>query len=92
MKLSESVISVPEKNLDWLPLLLLMFACNNKGQNPEDFFEDLKKQEEEEHIRIGHEKEIQRYCNHIEWEQDMNATISFCKLDGDFCNMQCVRR
>ena len=36
--------------------------------------------------------DIQRNCSNVEWEQDMGAHIPFCKLTGDFCNMQCIRR
>jgi len=34
---------------------------------------------------------IMKNCNHIEYEQDMGAHIPFCKLDGQMCNMQCLK-
>lgn len=37
------------------------------------------------------EKKIQEECENVEWEQDMGAHIPFCKLDGEICNMQCMR-
>ena len=37
------------------------------------------------------EKKIQEKCESIEWEEDMGAHIPFCKLDGEICNMQCMR-
>ena len=85
MKLSESVISVPNEN-DWWALLFLLLAGTKTDP------EEILKREEERRKRADYEKEVQYHCNHIEWEQDMHATIPFCKLDGDFCNMQCMRR
>lgn len=37
------------------------------------------------------EKKIQEECENVEREQDMGAHIPFCKLDGEICNMQCMR-
>lgn len=34
-------------------------------------------------------EELQKNCECIEWEQDMNANVPFCKLDGQLCNGQC---
>lgn len=36
-------------------------------------------------------KEMYENCPFVEWEQDMNATIPFCKKDGGFCNFQCIK-
>ena len=33
---------------------------------------------------------LQKNCPMIEWEQDMGATIPFCKLDKLYCNGQCT--
>lgn len=30
-------------------------------------------------------------CPHIEYEQDMGASIPFCQLDGNMCNRQCLK-
>lgn len=72
--------------MDWesqtMALLLMMYAAfSNK---PDDW--------EEYRARQQHEKEVQDNCPNIEWEQDMGARIPFCKIDNEFCNMQCVRR
>lgn len=37
-------------------------------------------------------QKIQDSCPYIEYEQDMNAIIPFCKLDNKFCNQQCLQR
>ena len=34
---------------------------------------------------------MMRNCCNIEFEQDMGAHIPFCKLDGQMCNMQCMK-
>lgn len=34
--------------------------------------------------------ELQKNCPMIEWEQDMGATIPYCKLDKERCNGQCT--
>ncbi|MBP5594888.1 MAG: hypothetical protein J6Y02_05865 [Pseudobutyrivibrio sp.] len=36
------------------------------------------------------QEEMRRNCEAIEYEQDMNASIPFCKLDGKMCNCQCM--
>lgn len=36
------------------------------------------------------QEEMRRNCESIEYEQDMNAHIPFCKLDGKMCNCQCM--
>lgn len=33
--------------------------------------------------------ELQKNCPMVEWEQDMGATVPYCKLDKAFCNGQC---
>ena len=33
--------------------------------------------------------ELQKNCSMIEWEQDMGATVPYCKLDKTMCNGQC---
>ena len=30
-------------------------------------------------------------CPHIEYEQDMGASIPFCRIDGNMCNGQCLK-
>ena len=30
-------------------------------------------------------------CPYIEYEQDMGFRISFCEMDGQLCNGQCMR-
>ena len=47
---------------------------------------------EKEKIVATEEEEYQNNCPAVEWEQDMIATIPFCRLDGQMCNMQCLRR
>ena len=34
--------------------------------------------------------ELQKNCPVVEWEQDMGATILYCKLDNSYCNGQCT--
>lgn len=41
-------------------------------------------------IRHEMHQEVQDLCPYIEYEQDMNATVPFCKLDNKFCNHQCL--
>ncbi len=36
--------------------------------------------------------ELQRNCPMVEWEQDMGATVPYCKLDKALCNGQCSFR
>lgn len=36
-------------------------------------------------------EKIMKNCSYIEYEQDMGAHIPFCKLDGQMCNMQCLK-
>ena len=66
---------------NWLLLFLLFCMHSEIRESVNKEFEQRKEEEE-----------YQRNCPHVEWEQDMNAHIPFCKLDGDFCKMQCRRR
>ena len=34
--------------------------------------------------------ELQRNCPMVEWEQDMGATVPYCKLNNSYCNGQCT--
>lgn len=34
--------------------------------------------------------ELQRNCPMVEWEQNMGATVPYCKLDNSYCNGQCI--
>lgn len=34
--------------------------------------------------------ELQKNCSEIEWEQDMGATIPYCRLYRTLCNGQCA--
>ena len=36
--------------------------------------------------------ELQKNCPMVEWEQDMGATVPYCKLYGTLCNYQCTFR
>lgn len=36
-------------------------------------------------------QDMMENCCHIEYEQDMGAHIPFCRLDGQMCNMQCLK-
>ena len=33
--------------------------------------------------------ELQKNCSMVEWEQDMGATVPYCKLNKTLCNGQC---
>lgn len=35
---------------------------------------------------------LQKNCPMVEWEQDMGATVPYCKLDNSYCNGQCSFR
>ena len=35
---------------------------------------------------------LQKNCSMVEWEQDMGATVPYCKLDNSYCNGQCSFR
>lgn len=35
--------------------------------------------------------ELQKNCQMVEWEQDMEKSIPFCKLDQRYCNGQCIQ-
>ena len=35
---------------------------------------------------------LQKNCPMVEWEQDMGATVPYCKLDNALCNGQCSFR
>ena len=65
---------------DWLMLFLLCSLPEVKESINKEF-EQIKK-----------EKEYQQNCPNIEWWQDMNAHIPFCKIDGDVCDMQCRKK
>lgn len=66
-------------DMDWIGLFLLLMASNPKTL--EEYNEECKR-----------EKELQQNCPSIEWWQDMNSHIPFCKLDGKLCEMQCVKK
>lgn len=34
--------------------------------------------------------ELQKNCTMVEWEQDMGATVPYCKLYKTLCNGQCT--
>ena len=36
--------------------------------------------------------ELQKNCPSVEWEQDMGATVPYCKLYKTLCNGQCSYR
>ena len=36
--------------------------------------------------------ELQKNCSEVEWEQDMGATVPYCKLYKTLCNGQCTFR
>ena len=36
--------------------------------------------------------ELQKNCPMVEWEQDIGATVPYCKLDKTLCNGQCSFR
>ena len=36
--------------------------------------------------------ELQKNCPMVEWEQDMGATVPYCKLNKTLCNGQCTFR
>ena len=69
----------------WITLLLLIYDLQQKGI-------DIFKVNNDYYKNIKEEEEYQHNCNHIEWEQDMNAQIPFCNIDGEMCNMQCRRK
>lgn len=79
-----------EKYRGWL-LILSILALSGGDYKPiiKEDFEDYieRKKKEEDTIKL-----IRDNCSAIEWEQDMGAHIPFCRLDGDFCNMQCMRK
>lgn len=66
---------------DFILLMLLLL-----GGNP-NLMDDLKKMSEQEE----RERQHQQNCPFIEWEQDMGAHIPFCKKDGGFCDLQCIK-
>ena len=63
----------------WL-MTFLLFASNPDAF--ETLKEDLKKEKRKE--------DLQQNCPDIEWEQDMNARIPFCRLTNDFCDLHCM--
>ena len=79
-----------EEYRGWL-LILFILAMSGRDYKPiiKEDFEDYieRKKKEEDTIKL-----IRDNCSAIEWEQDMGAHIPFCRLDGDFCNMQCMRK
>ena len=70
-------------NEAWMTLILLLYSTYE--QDKEISFNDVFKQEKADEQFI-------RNCPSVDWEQDMNANVPFCKLDGKMCNMQCRNR
>ena len=64
----------------WMLLLLLIAGSPGTMEKLEADLENRKKALEQRDM-----------CPHVEWEQDMGAHIPFCQLDGEFCNMQCMK-
>lgn len=52
--------------------------------------EELEKTFSETKQKAEFLEEKQRMCPMVEWVQDMGATIPFCRLDGKFCEYQCL--
>lgn len=65
---------------DTMTLLLLLYMASGSSDDWEEYLARQKR-----------EKETQDNCPNIEWEQDIGKHIPFCKIDGDMCNMQCMR-
>lgn len=61
----------------WLVLMLLMASNTERISMINEEYE--------------HQKYLQRNCPYIKWEQDMNATIPFCKSTNDICDLHCLR-
>ena len=38
---------------------------------------------------VSNKKDYEQECPFIEFEQDMDHAIPFCRLDGQMCNAQC---
>ena len=64
----------------WLALFLLF------SMNPDGFTERLKEEREKEKQK----EDLRQSCPYIEWEQDMNARIPFCRSTNDFCDYHCI--
>ena len=69
----------------WLTLFLLLSYAFQKDP---DFLHKINEKYEQERK----DREYMNNCDAIEWEQDMGKSIPFCKLDGQLCNMQCMKR
>lgn len=69
------------EDMDWIGLLILLFANPDIRNNMQ---KDLAEQK-----RLNF---LQENCQSIEWWQDMNAHIPFCRLTGKPCGMECVER
>lgn len=67
----------------WMIIFLLL--CYAQEQGKELNFNDMFKQEKAD-------TEFVKNCPNVEWEQDMHANVTFCKLDDEMCNMQCRNR
>ena len=73
----------------WLLLMLVM----SYGKNPDPMINmkeniariDAERQKEQRF------REYQRDCPEVEWEHDMGATIPFCRLTNDFCDVHCMK-
>ena len=73
-------MSSPDNN--WLPLMLLLTYM--AMQNSDGQIESIRINDPYEKL-----KSLQESCPTIEWEQDMNARVPFCMIDGQLCNGQC---
>lgn len=52
--------------------------------------EELKRLWDETRKKVEILEEKRRMCPMVEWEQEMGKTIPFCKMDGGFCDYQCL--
>lgn len=68
----------------WMLLLLGVFA--QPGVSVEEVIAKLG----EDWKRAQFKKEHQENCDMVEWVDDMNARIPFCKITGEVCNNQCL--
>ena len=73
-------MSSPDNN--WLTLMLLLTYM--AMQNPDGQIEIIPINDPYKEL-----KSLQESCPKIEWEQDMNACVPFCMIDGQLCNGQC---
>ena len=78
-------------NLHWLIAILIL-------AQPQINKQEFNNQTNNILYAITHIDEIQKFktirenCNDMEFEQDMGKTLQVCKIDGQYCNMQCIRR